>query len=49
MNKTKYIADPWYSGDFDTTYDEIYEGCRGVIDYIVNENIDPLAVNQKHY
>lgn len=21
------IADPWYTGDFKTTYDDIYEGC----------------------
>ena len=23
----RYIADPWYTGDFDTTYDDILEGC----------------------
>ncbi len=23
----KDIADPWYSGDFDTVYEEIYQGC----------------------
>lgn len=25
------IADPWYSGDFDQTYADIYEGCCGLI------------------
>ena len=30
------IADPWYSGDFDITYDEICEGCKGLLDYIIN-------------
>lgn len=34
----KDIADPWYSGDFDTTYNEIYEGCRGLLDFINNRN-----------
>ena len=24
-------ADPWYSGDFETTYRDIDEGCRGLI------------------
>lgn len=32
----KDIADPWYSGDFDTTYNEICEGCKGLLDYIIN-------------
>lgn len=32
----KDIADPWYSGDFDTTYNEIYEGCKELLDYIIN-------------
>ena len=26
------IADPWYTGDFDTTYNDIVEGCRGLLD-----------------
>lgn len=25
------IADPWYSGNFDQTYTDIYEGCCGLI------------------
>ena len=30
----KDIADPWYSGNFDVTYDEICEGCRGLLKYL---------------
>lgn len=26
------IADPWYYGNFDQTYEEIYEGCIGLLD-----------------
>lgn len=25
------IADPWYSGDFETTFDQIVEGCEGFL------------------
>ena len=25
------IADPWYTGDFDATYDDVCEGCRGFL------------------
>lgn len=28
------VADPWYTGDFDKTYDDIYEGCKGIIEYL---------------
>lgn len=33
-NNLKDIEDPWYTGDFDTAYDEIYEGCIGLYDYL---------------
>lgn len=26
------IADPWYTGDFDITYDDICEGCNAFLD-----------------
>lgn len=28
------IADPWYTGDFDATYDDILEGCDIFLDYL---------------
>ncbi len=28
------IDDPWYTGDFDTAYRDISEGCRGLLDSI---------------
>jgi len=31
------IADPWYTGNFDRTYDDIVEGCTGLLTYL-NEN-----------
>ena len=33
------IADPWYTGNFDVTYDDIYEGCTGLLDYLQNKTI----------
>ena len=26
------VADPWYSGDFETTYNDITEACRALLD-----------------
>ena len=28
------IADPWYTGNFDVTYDDIVEGCEGFLNYL---------------
>ena len=30
----KSIADPWYTGDFTTTYSDIVEGCEGFLQYV---------------
>ncbi len=32
------IADPWYTGDFDTTYNDIVKGLNGFLKKIKNEN-----------
>ncbi len=29
------IADPWWTGNFDVTYDDIVEGCKCLLDYIL--------------
>ena len=28
------VADPWYSGRFDTAYRDIYDGCAGLLNYL---------------
>lgn len=28
------IADPWYTGNFDETYEDIVEGCEGFLGYL---------------
>ncbi len=32
--KGQSIADPWYTGNFDVTYDDIKEGCEGLLAYL---------------
>lgn len=29
--KNKSVADPWYTGDFDATYEDILEGCNALL------------------
>lgn len=33
------IADPWFTGNFDVTYDDVKEGCEGFIDYLAENNM----------
>jgi len=33
------IADPWYSRNFDKTYDDILEGCTFFLDFLIENNI----------
>lgn len=28
------IADPWYTGNFDETYDDVVEGCEGLLAFL---------------
>ena len=38
VNKLRDIADPWYTGDFDATYNDVIEGCEGFLEYLKQEN-----------
>lgn len=33
-DRPKDIADPWYTGNFDETYNDILEGCEALLDKI---------------
>ena len=28
------VADPWYTGDFTTTYNDVLDGCKGLLEYL---------------
>ena len=34
----KDISDPWYTGDFTTTYQDIVVGCKAFLDFLKDEN-----------
>lgn len=31
------VADPWYTGDFDKTYEDIVSGCEGLLNHILDK------------
>lgn len=32
------VADPWYTGDFETTYRDVFEGCNALLEYILSND-----------
>ena len=37
-DSNRAIADPWYTGDFDTTFREIMKGCKALLQFIINNS-----------
>lgn len=35
-DRPRDIADPWYTGNFDVTYDDILEGCQAFLEYLID-------------
>lgn len=35
-NNPRDIADPWYTGNFEITFNDIVEGCNGFLNYLKN-------------
>jgi len=33
---SKDVADPWYYGNFDITFDDIYKGCSALLEYLIS-------------
>lgn len=32
------VADPWYTGDFEATWVDVTEGCKGLLDYLTEKD-----------
>lgn len=42
------IADPWYTGNFDVTYEDVKEGCEGLLAHILNADAGRLKPRKYH-
>lgn len=38
-NRPGEVADPWYTGDFEATWRDVEEGCRGLLDNLTHQSI----------
>ena len=39
VGSSRDVADPWYTGDFATTYDDVLAGCKGLLEQIIREKL----------
>lgn len=46
--KPRDIADPWYTGNFDATYDDILEGCLSFLDFLEQSGAIRKNCNKPH-
>lgn len=37
--KDRDIADPWYTGNFDETYDDVVAGCQAFLQSLAKQNL----------
>lgn len=44
----KDIDDPWYTGDFERAYAEIYAGCTAFMDYLLKEHAAAFSYDKRH-
>ncbi len=38
-DRPRDIADPWYTGNFDVTYDDVVEGCEAFLNYVLENDL----------
>ena len=39
-NKNKEVSDPWYTRNFERAYNDIYQGCEGLLRFYENRNFE---------
>lgn len=42
-NRPGEVADPWYTDDFDTTWRDVEEGCRGLLQKIISKEVQTIG------
>lgn len=42
------VADPWYTGDFERAFVDIYEGVNGFLEYVLKEKKDAIDYDLRH-
>ena len=41
------VADPWYTGDFDATYEDVLAGCEGFLKHLASEGLLDVTIRKE--
>ena len=41
------MADPWYTGDFDATYEDVLAGCEGFLKHLASEGLLDVTIRKE--
>lgn len=47
-SRPRDIADPWYTRDFETAYQDIAEGCEGFLDFLLKDHKEAFGYDKRH-
>ena len=39
VHSDRDVADPWYTGDFDSTWEDVSKGCQALLEYVLEHNV----------
>lgn len=42
------VADPWYTRDFTKAFNDIQDGCKGFLNYLLKERADAFDYDKRH-
>lgn len=42
------VADPWYTRDFERAYNDVYDGCKCFLDYLLNKHSQAFDYDSRH-
>ncbi len=46
--ESRDVADPWYTGDFERAYSDIYSGCRAFLQFLFTQHGAELDYDRRH-
>ena len=42
------VADPWYTGDFEKAFNDVYDGCNAFLEYLLKEKKQAFDYDKRH-
>ena len=47
-SRPRDVADPWYTRDFEKAYNDVYDGCKCFLEYLLNKHANAFDYDSRH-